>query len=96
MSRVIRTFEDYKKHPDYHKCLDEWSEMFIQNVFKLKRFQRFNACANACDEEIYKHLLSNTSDVFKKFPTIKIKDGTGIDIDYANNPNITLQTLKTI
>jgi hypothetical protein len=39
MSRVIRTFEDYKKHPDYNKCLDVWSENFInilKRVFKAR------------------------------------------------------------
>ena len=32
MSRVIRTIEDYKKHPDYNKCLDKWSEKFMNMI----------------------------------------------------------------
>ena len=35
MSRVFRTFEDYKKHPDYNKCLNEWSEIFMNKILKL-------------------------------------------------------------
>uniref|UniRef100_A0A6C0HB48 Uncharacterized protein n=1 Tax=viral metagenome TaxID=1070528 RepID=A0A6C0HB48_9ZZZZ len=34
MSRVFRTFEDYKKHPKYQECLDEWSEYFMEIIFK--------------------------------------------------------------
>ena len=42
MSRVFRTFEDYKKHPKYQECLDEWSKFFITKLFEVMPKKRFD------------------------------------------------------
>lgn len=92
MSRVFRTFEDYKKHPDYKKCLDKWSTEFMKKWFKViprDYFQKFKSH----HLEIFNLFLSENPNITWKI--VQVNPDIDWHYDYLSlNPNITWEIVQ--
>lgn len=92
MSRVFRTFEYYKKHPDYKKCLDKWSTEFMKKWFKViprDYFQKFKSH----HLEIFNLFLSENPNITWKI--VQVNPDIDWHYDYLSlNPNITWEIVQ--